>query len=268
LRLDETRDRDRIERFLRQNTPAQLYALADLDDVFFPDTRWFAAQDGGEIRALGVLLDKLELPIFHAVAEPHEPAARALLLGLASELPACFFGNLPLGSAAWLEPTHTVPLQGEYRKLWLPGGKLGEVPEPAGVVELGPADVEELRAFYAGPAYREDERGGRCFAPYMLELAPWFGLREGGSLVAVAGVHVCSRRYGVAALGNVATRPDRRGRGLARALTARLCRALLAEVPLVGLNVAADNAAAIHCYGSLGFREALRYEEAVFVRRC
>ena len=81
------------------------------------------------------------------------------------------------------------------------------------------------------------------------------------------GVHVFSRRYGVAALGNVATVPERRGRGLARAVCARLCRELAPRVPLVGLNVAVANAPARRCYRALGFREVLRYEEAVLTRR-
>src|SRR5262249_12702084 len=131
----------------------------------------------------------------------------------------------------------------EYQKMWLPERALTPVAEPVGVTALGPGDVPELRAFFAGPAYRDDERGGRFFEPYMLELFPWVGLREAGELVSVAGLHVLSRRYGVAALGNIATRPDRRGRGLARALTARLTRSLLAEIPLVGLNVAVSNQA-------------------------
>ena len=101
----------------------------------------------------------------------------------------------------------------------------------------------------------------------MLELGPWFGIREAGRLVSVAGVHVVSARTSVAGVGGIATRPDRRGRGLARAVTAALCRALREQVELVGLNVAAANASAIRCYRTLGFREVCRYEEMELERR-
>jgi len=55
--------------------------------------------------------------------------------------------------------------------------------------------------------------------------------------------------------------------GPARAVCARLPRELSARVPLVGLNVATANAAALRCYEALGFRAVLRYEEGVLTRR-
>jgi predicted GNAT family acetyltransferase len=76
-----------------------------------------------------------------------------------------------------------------------------------------------------------------------------------------------SRRTSVAALGGIATRPDRRGRGLARAASAALCRALRPQVDLIGLNVAAANTSARRCYQALGFRDVCRYEELELRRR-
>jgi predicted GNAT family acetyltransferase len=65
----------------------------------------------------------------------------------------------------------------------------------------------------------------------------------------------------VAALGSIATRPDQRGRGLARAATSALCRLVQPEVDHIGLNVVADNAAAIACYRRVGFEQVGEYEE-------
>ena len=261
-------DRARLERFLRANPAAQIYALADLDDAFWPDTRWFASVGAdGEIAALCLLLEKLALPIVHAIAEPGDRATLALVAELGPHFPACFFVNLPVGFAERFERDYAIQPHGEYVKMWLPDtSALGHDGLP-GIEPLGPEHAGELADFYAHRALRADESHGRFFAPYMLALGPWFGVRERGELVSVAGVHVFSRRYGVAALGNVATIPERRGRGLARAVCARLCRELAAAVPLVGLNVAVANGAARACYRSLGFREALRYEEAVLTRR-
>lgn len=264
----ELRDRARIERFLRRSAESQIYALADLDDAFWPETRWFVrADDRGELAALCVVLEKLALPIVHAVAEPHDPATLALVAELRPRLPETFFVNLPVGFAAAFAASHAIHSHGEYVKMWLPepGALRGD--SLPGIEPLGPGHADELARFYRERAYAPDERGGRFFAPYMLSFAPWFGLRERGELVCVAGLHVFSRRYGVAALGNVATAPERRGRGLARAVCARLCRALADAVPLVGLNVAVANAPARACYRALGFREALRYEEAVLTKR-
>ena len=264
----ELADPARIERFLRADAPAQIYALADLDDAFWPDTRWFAsARADGELAAVCLVLEKLALPIVHAVAPPRDPATLALVAELRARLPERFFVNLPVGFAEVFEASHAIEPHGEYVKMWLPdAGALGGA-APPGIEPLGPEHAGELADFYRTRAYAPDERHGRFFEPYMLSLGPWFGLRERGALVCVAGIHVCSRRYGVAALGNVATVPERRGRGLARAVCARLCRELTAALPLVGLNVAVANAPARACYRALGFRDALRYEEAVLTRR-
>lgn len=268
MRVETLSDRGEIERFLRRSAPAQIYALADLDDAFWPDTRWFATRGAnGEIEALCLVLEKLALPIVHAVAPPHHEPTLALVLALVPQLSARFFVNLPLGYERVFEATHEIRAHGEFQKM-----QLGSASELAGhelndIETLGPEHAEEIEEFRARRAHRAGEAAGGFYARYMLELFPWFGVRRAGELVSLAGVHVVSRRYGVAALGNVATAPEFRGRGLARAVCARLARELAQHVPLVGLNVATANASARRCYDTLGFRPVLRYSEAVLTLR-
>ena len=95
----------------------------------------------------------------------------------------------------------------------------------------------------------------------MLETGQYLGLRRAGALVCVAGVHVYSPRYAVAALGNVTTDPRWRGQGLAGRAVAALCLRLQRECTTIGLNVHGDNAAAIACYRRLGFTEIASYDE-------
>jgi predicted GNAT family acetyltransferase len=57
------------------------------------------------------------------------------------------------------------------------------------------------------------------------------------------------------------THPDARGRGLATLTTAKLCQELLRSVDDIGLNVRADNVAAIACYTKLGFTKIGAYGE-------
>jgi len=71
----------------------------------------------------------------------------------------------------------------------------------------------------------------------------------------------------VAAIGNVATSPLHRGKGLARAVCARVCAELRDDVDHIGLNVDQDNHAALKCYQSLGFERVSSYEEALLRRR-
>lgn len=95
----------------------------------------------------------------------------------------------------------------------------------------------------------------------MLETDEYFGIRDRDRLLGVAGVHVVSATHGVAALGNIVTDPNHRGRGIARRCTAAVCRSLRRRVDTISLNVAADNAPALRCYRSLGFVDAAVYEE-------
>jgi predicted GNAT family acetyltransferase len=104
-------------------------------------------------------------------------------------------------------------------------------------------------------------------APLKYETKQYYGVKEDGRLVSVAGVHVYSPRYGVAALGNVATRPAWRGRGLAKRATARLCQSRLEHVPHIGANVKADNLPAIACYRRLGFETIASYGEFMVRQR-
>ena len=122
-------------------------------------------------------------------------------------------------------------------------------------VALGPSDARELEAFFT------DAYPGNWFDPRMLETGAYFGVRDGDVLASVSGVHVVSRTHRVAALGNVATRPELRGRGLARIAVAATCQALRAHVDHLGLNVDAANAEGIRLYEGLGFARVATYEE-------
>ncbi|WMF04517.1 GNAT family N-acetyltransferase [Micromonospora robiginosa] len=88
-----------------------------------------------------------------------------------------------------------------------------------------------------------------------------------GRLVAVAGVHVFSPRWRVAAVGNVTTHPGARGRGLAAGAVAALCARLAGSVDHITLNVRSDNAAAVRLYGRLGFTRVAGFTECALTRR-
>jgi len=93
----------------------------------------------------------------------------------------------------------------------------------------------------------------------------FFGVFKGDELLAAAGTHLVSREEGAAAIGNVYVRSDRRGRGLGRAVTAAVLHEL-AGIATVGLNVRADNDAAISVYESLGFVRHCEFREALAER--
>jgi ribosomal protein S18 acetylase RimI-like enzyme len=125
---------------------------------------------------------------------------------------------------------------------------------------LGVRDVPALQALYA-----DGQSSGESpdfFFPSMVADGVFHGIYEGTALVAAAGTHLLARGEGIAALGNVYTRRDRRGRGLGRLATSAVLGEL-AGVETIGLNVRADNDAAQHLYESLGFTRHCQFYEAL-----
>ncbi len=103
-----------------------------------------------------------------------------------------------------------------------------------------------------------------AFAPFQLDTGFFRGIRRNGDLVAVGGVQVSSHREGVAAVGNIYTRPDHRGHGLAQIVTSAVTAALIAAgIRTIGLNVDSANAPAIRAYEHIGFGAHFSYFEGV-----
>ena len=113
-----------------------------------------------------------------------------------------------------------------------------------GATPLGAADVEEMLALVAlaqpGP-----------FRTRTIELGRFVGIREGGRLVAMAGERMWID--GFREVSAICTHPDVRGRGHARALSARVVNRILAAGETPFLHVLSANEGAIALYRALGF---------------
>ena len=257
----ELRDREVIAGFCRRRPAVHAYSLGDLDDFFWPHTRWLGWEGTSGLEQLVLLYDEPDPPVLLALAEPPAESMTELLRAVAFDLPPTVYAHLSPGLVDVLAPglaPASPPV--EHRKLGLvrPSGLVDHAQD---VVPLGPEHLDEVLAFY-GEAYP-----GTWFEPRMLETHRYVGVRLTGRLMCVAGVHVWSPEWRVAALGNVATMPSARGRGLATAACAHLCRLLLADgIDVIALNVRADNMTAIRSYERLGFAHAADYVE-VLLRR-
>ena len=248
--------KDEVEAFCRNNPFLHVYALGDLDDFFWPYTTWYALRQQGRVQQLVLLYSDCSLPTVLAYAEQPVHAMRDLLSRLLSVLPRRFYAHLSGGLADILADDYRIVPHGDYFKMGLTTLSRLEALDGSAAVPLSAADTEELRALYAA-GYP-----GNFFMPRMLETGYYFGIRRRGALVSVAGVHVCSRRYKVAALGNITTRPDFRGQGMATAVTVRLCQELQrAGIEHIGLNVKADNQGGLGCYKKIGFERIADYGE-------
>lgn len=231
------------------------YGLADVDEPFWSRSTWYLEAEA----AVGVLDLGSGAPVLYAIAADADgdAATLGLLDRLRPLLPAHFVITGPVGLADRLAPA--------WRADWvIPHTKMALV-DPA---RLDPADdrVEWLDRSHVDEIVNLRARGGgdasAFFVPELVDTGHYGGIRAGGELVAVAGVHVCSERHRVAALGNVLTRPDHRRQGLARALVSTLGRRLLGLVDTIGLNVAVTNTGAHALYEDLGFAPLVTYDEA------
>jgi len=121
------------------------------------------------------------------------------------------------------------------------------VPSPLpddAIVPLGIADAEEMLALATltkpGP-----------FSLRSLDLGRFWGVREGGRLVAMAGERM--KQPGYTELSGVCTHPDHRGRGYARRLSLHVAARIIEAGDRPYLHAYASNAAAVALYEAIGF---------------
>lgn len=122
------------------------------------------------------------------------------------------------------------------------------------ILPLGEDDAAEM-------AVLADHARPGPWGPATHRYGPFFGIREEGRLLAMAGQRILVP--GMAEVSGVSTWEDSRGRGLARALIGHVMREMVARGERPFLHSYADNAGAIGLYQSLGFR--IRREVHVLV---
>jgi len=112
------------------------------------------------------------------------------------------------------------------------------------IVPLGIADAEEMLTLATltkpGP-----------FSLRSLDLGRFWGVREGGRLVAMAGERM--KQPGYTELSGVCTHPDHRGRGYARRLSLHVAARIIEDGDRPYLHAYASNAAAVALYEAIGF---------------
>jgi ribosomal protein S18 acetylase RimI-like enzyme len=252
-------DRNEIRTRLRRDPAWSVYALGDLAPPMFPKTRWFVPD-------LTLLVQDYGTTILFAMGKGSVREALEYVAGPV---------HLQVQRDALDEVTrHAVvsSVRLMWRMMWtgdlsrrsattFQRAKADRVAAASAVTcRLNASDVPALQALYA-----DGESSGESpdfFFPSMVADGVFQGIYEGAALVAAAGTHLLAREEGAAAIGNVYTRRDRRGRGLGRLVTSAVLGEL-AGVETIGLNVRADNDAALHLYESLGFARHCEFYEGL-----
>ena len=251
-----TSDKQRLLTHFQKDPILFAYHIGDLDDFFFPDCQWAVAYNetariedavlvyfGGTVPAMVAFGLTTKLP--ELLREVLEISPRRFNCHFQKQHAGCF-------------EAFNATSFGTHCKMHLRESDLPPAESDNSILRLDQSHEPALADLY------QRSYPGNYFVPRMLETGKYFGLFESERLAAVAGVHVDSAQYCIAALGNITTDPDYRGRGLARRVTAHLCRELIRERKMVCLNVKADNLSAIRCYEKLGFVKTHEYEEAQF----
>jgi len=246
-------DKAVIEKFLRRETDLHLYEIRDLAEFFWPHTLWFASSRNNQLSVLCLLYLGQSQPTLLALGEP-DPLKK-LIKSISDLLPQWFYAHLSPGVELAFLGTFQLESHGDHLKMSLKRPALIKNWKDSGSVRLGPEDLAEVLKLY------EESYTGNWFDPRMLETREYFGVRKGSRLVSIAGIHVFSPEHRVAALGNITTAKSHRQKGLATLVTRELCRSLLDKVDHIGLNVAANNHAALSCYRKLGFDIVAPYGE-------
>lgn len=237
-------DINQIRTALRRDPVWSAYALCDLAPDFFPSTRWFTPGLTLVIHAYGTCIlfamdaDSLDEALAHVTRPFHVQVQDDVFRDIDQRV-----------------------VISHHRRMWRMRRAREVAMRPdSRVVPLGSDDVPALRALYAdGDATGE---APDFFMPSTVDDGAYFGIYEEGHLVSAAGTHVLAREEGAAAIGNVYTRRDRRGRGFGRATTHAVAAAL-ADVETLVLNVREDNTPALRLYESLGFERHCLFNEAV-----
>jgi ribosomal protein S18 acetylase RimI-like enzyme len=247
-------NKDEILAFLQQDRVYAAYAIGDLEPSLFAQCQWFGAEEDGKMQALALFFTGLQLPALFTMGDANGVAA---ILDSALQPERAYFTcraeHLPV-----VEAFYDLDEVEEMFRMTIASADFR--PVPGFVIRLNLAHLDQLRELY-------HLGGGSAFAPYQLRDGVYYGIKVGGQLVSVAGTHLVSPTFGVAAVGNIFTHPNHRHRGYATACTSQVVEELLTQGPDVVLNVNQQNAEAIGVYEKLGFHKYCPYIEVVGERK-
>lgn len=253
-------DKKIIEQFLRNNTNLHIYSIGDLDDFFWPYTTWYALTIDQVPKAIALLYTGLTLPTLLALSE-QSTFMSDLLKSIIPILPCKFYTHFSPGLESVFHDSYELKSHGEHYKMALRDLSASKSVDCTSVIRLCKSDLHDIVQLY------KESYPNNWFDERMLETNQYFGIRKDRRLVSIAGIHVYSEGYRVAALGNITTHPSWRNKGYGRLVTARLCQSLSETIDCIGLNVKADNSKAISCYKKLGFVVIASYGEFMAQRK-
>lgn len=239
-------DPEEIRRRLERDRSWSVYALGDLAPGYRDQSEWYTSDDYPD--AMALIYRAGAWPILFTLGDAE--AVRAVLGELLPEPRlslAIRVEHLPAVESRW----RVLRSNAMWRMILDPEAPALE-PDTR-VASLTLADAEPLQALFRDGRHAGEEPD--FFFPSMLTGGTYFGVKEGDHWIAAAGTHLVAESEGVATIGNVYVRRDRRGSGLARAVVGAVIAELRHRmIPTIALNVRQANSTAARVYERLGFQ--------------
>lgn len=246
MAVERIEDRGKIEAFLKTNKVANAYLLGGLDPAYLPFCNWYADTENDEIQFIALEYTGLSLPAVFFTSATH--TNMIAFSKLKEHLPSRFLFHAheslyPMIQQVFQPKSAQMMLRMGLKKSNYIARKL----DTSKVEILGHRDTAAMMELYT---FYPDH----LFEAYQLESGLYFGVRDPKlGFSSVAGIHVFSETYDVAAIGNFVTHPERRGQKLASRCTKRLLDSLFERTSLVALNVQEKNEPAVKIFRNFGF---------------
>ncbi len=237
---------DHIRQLLERNRNWCAYALADLDPGFIEDTTWYL-----EINSLIMTYAGIAPPVLFCSGDP------AQISRLLFEIPTGPYQySVPVDHLDVLPGRMELHTTISMLRMVLDRPRL-PLDHDWGAMRLTSRQLPDIHALFANHPDQPD-----AFVPTQLDQETFFGIYESNRMISFAGTHVLSSASSVAAVGNVFTDPDYRGRGLATRVTGAVTANLLQQgIRTIVLNVSEKNKPAVQAYKKLGFNTVCSYYE-------
>ncbi len=245
----ELTDKDVILNYLQKDRLYAAYAIGDLEPYFFAQSKWIGAEEAGRLKALVLTFSGLKQPALFLMGDVK--GLRVILENARCPEHAyitCREEHLAMARDFYTW-NRSIPM---WRMVLDP---MEFKAKKGNCVRLTSAHSKHLTELYS-------LGGGIGFSTTQVHYGIFFGIFVERKLIAVAGTHLISENYGVAAVGNVFTHPDFRGQGYGTVTSNAVVLELLEMgIPDVILNVGQDNSIAIRIYERLGFKNYCPYFE-------
>jgi len=249
MEIKQITDIKKVHEFLLTDPHIHVYEFAHLNTGLSKGTKWLAACDGDDIKAIAMSYESWHFNLLHFCEDKDKEAGEFLARGILPVLPDAVYGHVSDYIADIISAQYDISSRVLMRKMKLTGDILLDKN-----IRYAPYTYKaNLNDFEILNEFLKSVNPHTFFNEAMLNTGKYFVIRKNNELIAMAGVHFFNKEFRAAAVGNVVTAEAHRGKGYGGSVTASLCRELWGEADIIGMHVKDDNIAAIKAYEKMGF---------------